>query len=180
MSRWTGLGVAVLAASAAVGTGAVRADEPAARADKDARVVRVRGGGGYLGVSLADLDAADAKGVRVREVTEDSPAAKAGLQADDVIVSFDGETVRSAAQLARMVHERPAGRSVTIGYLRGGARQEAHVALGERRMGDFMGLEGLRGLEGLDKMKLRGLERLHERLGDLGLEPPEPPEPPEP
>src|SRR5262245_24382017 len=139
MSRWTGLGLAVLAASAAVAAAAVRADDRAApRAEQGTRVIRVHGDGGYLGVSLADLDAADAKGVRVKEVVDDSPAAKAGLQADDVIVSFDGETVRSAAQLSRMVRETPAGRSVAIGYSRGGARQEAHVALGERRMGAFM------------------------------------------
>ena len=175
MSRWTGLGVAVLAASAAVGTMVVRADDKdAPRADERARVVRVHGGGGYLGVSLADLEAGQARGVRVTEVVEDSPAAKAGLQADDVIVSFDGENVRSAAQLSRLVRETPAGRSVAVGFTRGGARQDAQVALGERRMGAVMGLEGL---EGLDKMKLRGLERLHERMGEFAL--PEPPEPPE-
>ena len=179
MSRWTGLGVAVLAASAAVGTVVVRADDQDAPRAERGRTIRIHAGGGYLGVSLADLDAADAKGVRVREVVEESPAAKAGIQADDVIVSFDGEAVRSAAQLSRMVRETPAGRSVAIGYTRGGARQEAHVALGERRMGAFMGLDGLR-LEGLDNMKIKGLEKLHERLGELEIpEPPEPPEPPE-
>jgi serine protease Do len=181
MSRWTGLGVAVLAASAAVGTVVVRADDKdAPRAEKRARVVRVHAGGGYLGVSLADVEAGQARGVRVTEVVEDSPAAKAGLQADDVIVSFDGENVRSAAQLSRLVRETPAGRSVAVGFTRGGARQDAQVALGERRMGSLMGLEGLQGLEGLDKMKLRGLERLHERMGEFALpEPPEPPEVPE-
>jgi C-terminal processing protease CtpA/Prc len=172
--------MAVLAASAAVGAQAVRADEKSApRAEKSTRVIRVHGGGGYLGVSLADLDAADAKGVRVREVVDDSPAAKAGLQDDDVIVSFDGETVRSAAQLSRMVRETPAGRSVALGYTRGGARQDAQVVLGERRMGALMGPGGP-WIEGLDKMKIKGLEKLHERLGELELpEPPEPPEPPE-
>src|SRR5262245_26444529 len=178
MSRWTGLGVAVLAASAAVGTGALRADDKdAPRAESGTRVIRVHGGGGYLGVSLADVDGADAKGVRVRDVVEDSPATKAGLQAEDVIVSYDGEAVRSAAQLSRMVRETPSGRSVAVGYTRSGARHEAHVVLGERRMGAFMGLEGL---EGLDNFKIRGLEKLHERLGDLGLpEPPDSPEAPE-
>jgi serine protease Do len=179
MSRWTGLAVAVLAASAAVGAAAAHADDQAApRAEKGTRVIHVHGGGGYLGVSLSDLDAADAKGVRVKEVVDDSPAAKAGLQADDVIVSFDGETVRSAAQLSRMVRETPAGRSVAIGYTRGGTRQEAHVALGERRMGAFMDFDGLR-FEGFDQ-KMKALDKLHERLGDLGVpEPPEPPEVPE-
>ena len=39
-------------------------------------------------------------GALVTEVEEDSPAAKAGLQEDDVILKFDGERVRSASSSA--------------------------------------------------------------------------------
>jgi serine protease Do len=191
MSRWMGLGMAALAACAAVGAAAGRAsaDEPETpRPPRERRVVRVHRGGGYLGVSLNDLGAADAKrlglsderGALVRDVVEESPAAKAGLKDDDVIVSFEGEQVRSAAHLGRLVRETPPGRSVAVGYVRGGTRQQAQVTVGEPRRARLMeGLADLR-IEGLDKLKIQGLDKLEERLGDLELpDLPEPPEPPE-
>ena len=76
-------------------------------------VVRHAGGGGYLGVSLED-GAGEARGATVRSVEPDSPAAKAGVKEGDVVVRFDGENVRSAAQLARLVSETPSGRAVAI------------------------------------------------------------------
>jgi membrane-associated protease RseP (regulator of RpoE activity) len=183
-----GLGMAALAACAAVGAagGRASADEPETpRPPRERRVVRVHRGGGYLGVSLNDLAAADVKrlglsderGALVRDVVEQSPAAKAGLKDDDVIVTFEGEQVRSAAHLGRLVRETPPGRSVAVGYVRGGTRQQAQVTVGEPRRARLMeGLADLR-IEGLDKLKIEGLDKLEERLGDLEL--PEPPEPPE-
>ncbi len=48
-------------------------------------------------------------GAVVNEVRPDSPAAKAGIQKNDVIVEFDGERVRSVAELRRLVRLPPAG-----------------------------------------------------------------------
>jgi S1-C subfamily serine protease len=45
-------------------------------------------------------------------VEADSAAAKGGVKAGDVVVEFDGERVRSARQLTRLVQETPAGRAV--------------------------------------------------------------------
>ncbi|MFB3924089.1 MAG: PDZ domain-containing protein [Terriglobia bacterium] len=85
-------------------------------------------GGGWLGVSIDDVNAEKAKALKLAseagavivKVHEDSPAAKAGLQKDDVIVEFAGEKVRSAAQLRRLVRETPADRTVTITVNRAG------------------------------------------------------------
>jgi serine protease Do len=152
--------VAALAASAGVGTAAVRAssEEPATARPRRDRTVRIErhGGGGYLGVALED---GKDRGAEVRDVVDDSPAARAGLKDGDVVVSFDGESVRSAAQLSRLVRETPAGRTVELAYLRGGSRQQAQVTLGEPRR---MGLIGPGDLD----------------LGDLDLAIPQPPEPP--
>lgn len=94
------------------------------------KVVVRHWGGGRLGVSIEDTKG-DARGASVRSVDEDSAAAKAGVKEGDVIVRFDGEAVRSASQLARLVSETPAGRAVTIEVTRGGVAQKLTATLGE-------------------------------------------------
>lgn len=87
--------------------------------------VQIFGGGSRIGVSVADLDPADAKaagGVRVDSVEDDSPAARAGVQTGDIVVEFDGERVRSVRQFSRLVSETPAGRQVTAAVTRDGKR----------------------------------------------------------
>jgi len=90
---------------------------------------------GFLGVGLGDVEG-DARGAKVDSVEADSPAARAGIKKGDVVVRFDGESVRSAAQLARLVGETPAGRPVAIDVSRGGATQKltATLAEGHRRI----------------------------------------------
>jgi serine protease Do len=105
------------------------------------RAFRMAGGGSHLGVSLGDLNGeertrlklADERGALVKDVQPDTPAAKAGIKADDVIVRFDGEAVRSAAQLTRLVRETPAGRPVAIEVNRGGQVQRLTATLEEGR-----------------------------------------------
>jgi len=105
------------------------------------RAFRMARGGSHLGVRLTDLAHEDRtrlklsedRGALVKEVQPDTPAAKAGLKADDVIVRFDGEAVRSAAQLSRLVRETPADRPVTIEVSRGGAIQRLTATLEEGR-----------------------------------------------
>lgn len=68
---------------------------------------------GWLGVTLAPVPAALAaqlshviptgQGVLVGSVTPDSPAAKAGLQANDVLLTFNDQQLYSSAQLAGLV-----------------------------------------------------------------------------
>ena len=87
------------------------------------------GGGGHIGISIGDVaesDAAD-EGAVVRDVRRDSPAAAAGIVESDVIVEFDGERVRSASQLTRLVRETPAGRLVVVIIVRDSRRVELEV-----------------------------------------------------
>jgi serine protease Do len=70
-------------------------------------------------------------GVVIEEVTKDSAAEKAGLKAGDVVVQFDGENVRSAAQLTRLVRESVAGRPVKMGVIRDGKRMDVEAAPAE-------------------------------------------------
>jgi C-terminal processing protease CtpA/Prc len=59
---------------------------------------------------LADyFGIADGKGVLVTSVAEDSPAAKAGIRAGDVIVAVDGEKVDSAGDVTRGLNKKKEG-----------------------------------------------------------------------
>ncbi len=123
----------------------VAGDRQSAAGDQAGRrlVEIMSAGGGRLGVTLKDLSAADVtrlkltgpRGVVIDEVEKDSPAAKAGLKAGDVIVQFDGETVRSAQQFTRMVQETPAGRAVKLGVMRDGKRTDLDATLAESTTG---------------------------------------------
>ena len=114
------------------------------------RAFRMAGSGSHLGVNLSELGRddrtrlklSDERGALVEEVQPDTPAAKAGLKADDVIVRFDGEAVRSAAQLSRLVRETPAGRPVTIEVSRGGAIQSLSATLDEGHRFNLLGDDG--------------------------------------
>ena len=93
-------------------------------------------GGSGIGVSVRDVDDADLKreklpalgGAVVEDVQTDSPAAKAGMKAGDVIVSFDGEKVRSARHLSRLIEETPAGRDVETTVIRAGEKVSMKMA----------------------------------------------------
>jgi serine protease Do len=128
-------GAAALVAAGLVGLPAARAGEKEKEKDAERKVerrieIRHAGGGSFLGVGLDDLPG-DGRGATVRSVEEGSAAAKAGLKEGDVIVRFDGEAVRSASQLARLVRETPAGRSVPIELTRDGAKQQVTATLAE-------------------------------------------------
>jgi serine protease Do len=87
-------------------------------------------GGTTLGVTVRDVDEADVKreklatlaGAVVEDVRTDGPAAKAGMKAGDIIVTFDGEKVRSARHLSRLIEETPDGREVETTVIRAGEK----------------------------------------------------------
>ncbi len=78
--------------------------------------------GVHLGVVLTEIDADRAsvlklgvpRGVEVRAVQENSPAANAGIAPGDVLLTYNGEDILSAPQLGRLVGETLPGRKVKI------------------------------------------------------------------
>jgi serine protease Do len=116
-----------------------------------------------IGVQVRDV--ASGTGAEVRDVVADSPASRAGFREGDVIVEFDGERVRSASQLARLVRETAPGRQVNAVVTRGGARQTLQVTTEQRRAGfdlpEFQLRDDLRAFEGdqLFEMPLPRLRR---------------------
>jgi putative serine protease PepD len=83
----------------------------------------------YLGVEIAS---AAGGGARVASVRSGTPAAKAGLQAGDVITKIDGTSVGSSAELQRAIDARKPGDRVTLQVRRGGTTRTVHVTLGTR------------------------------------------------
>lgn len=94
---------------------------------------------GYLGVSIQDLDEGLAKsfefpldqgqrkGVLVGEVMPGSPAARAGLQAGDIIVSFDGKPAAGANDLRAAVARVKPGAKAAVEVWRDGKTQKLDV-----------------------------------------------------
>lgn len=152
----TGCRITALAAALSTAAAAGAAVAPPVSAQEKVRVqspraLEIFAGGSRIGVSVRDLDDADMKsrpgaaGVVVEEVATGSPAEKGGIRKGDVIVEFDGERVRSARQLTRLVQETPAGRSVTAAILRDGQRSTVTVTPSESStfsFGDLPELEG--------------------------------------
>ena len=134
--RLTGVGVFLLGLAALV---VVMAPEVRGQATRTEPLSVIRTqllGGSQIGVSLRDVDEADVEreglrelaGAVVEEVQRDSPAAEAGFRAGDVVITFDGERVRSAKHLSRLVDETPEGREVQTTIVRAGNQQTLTVA----------------------------------------------------
>ncbi|HXL81397.1 MAG TPA: PDZ domain-containing protein [Pyrinomonadaceae bacterium] len=122
-------------------------------------------GGSFLGVYAEDVskdnmgryNLREVRGVGITQVVKDSPAEKAGLRKDDVILRFDGENVTSVRKLNRLVSEVAPDQSVRLGISRSGSEQEVSVTIGKRNESMNAG-EGFRALQGMQDLPgLRGL-----------------------
>ncbi len=93
---------------------------------------------GWLGVKIQTItdDIAETLGVKensgalVSAVTPDSPAAKGGLEAGDVILKFDGKDVSTMRGLPKIVAQTPIGKAVDVEVLRRGEKKNMKVAVG--------------------------------------------------
>ena len=94
---------------------------------------------GYLGIVIQQLtpDLAESfdldlgKGILVAQVSEDSPAEKAGLRQGDVIVEYRGEPVTDVGSFRNRVSLTTPGSTETITVLRGGKRKTLQVRIGQ-------------------------------------------------
>ncbi|MFO7775996.1 MAG: PDZ domain-containing protein [Candidatus Hydrogenedentota bacterium] len=91
---------------------------------------------GYLGVEITDaadlasgLGLPEERGAFVERVREDTPAARAGLQTYDVILSVNGEPIQGASDLVRTISALPPDETVTLGIWREEERIDVDVEL---------------------------------------------------
>ena len=97
----------------------------------------------YIGVTVGPVtptlqqqdDLTPSSGALVLLVQPGSPAAKSGLQVDDVIVSFNGTSIQSPNDLTAAIHPLKPGDDVTLGVYRGSNRMSVPVTLEARPTG---------------------------------------------
>jgi serine protease Do len=93
---------------------------------------------GWLGVNIQAVDEAtaksfkmkDARGAIVTQVTDGSPAEKAGLKAEDIVLKADAVEVQDNQDLSSYISSKAPGAVVKLQVLRGGEEKAISVTLG--------------------------------------------------
>ena len=91
----------------------------------------------YIGVTVSSVSS-EAQGyglptgAAVRSVEADSPAAKAGLEENDIITEVDGTAITSSTELVNYVGEKTPGDELTFKVYRQGEELELTVTIGEK------------------------------------------------
>jgi len=130
-----------------------------AKAIKDQLLKKGKVTRGWLGVVIQDIDEELAKsfglekteGVLIAEVSEGSPAEKAGLKQGDIILRLNGKKVDDLGELRNKIALTAPGTKVKLEVLRENKRRTIQVTIGEQPAGKAIGMAQ------------------HEILGKIGL-----------
>ena len=139
IKQWSFLVVVAMTAMMAI-TSRTRADDAAAGAKEEAQKVEKRvlvvaqaGGTHWIGVLAVPVDAAlksqlglDEDRLIVRQVIDDSPANKAGVQVHDILLKFGDTSITTLEQLLKAV-EQSADKETSLEVIRGGKKQSLQV-----------------------------------------------------
>ena len=95
---------------------------------------------GWLGVVIQDvnpeiasaLDLKTPTGALISSVQEDSPAEKAGLKSEDVVIKFNGKAIKNSRELSNLVAAAEPNQEIVLIVLRDGKEREIKVRLAER------------------------------------------------
>ena len=95
---------------------------------------------GWLGVVIQDIDPALAKsfnvtvteGVLVSDIQENSPAKEAGFERGDIVIEYDGKSIRDVNHLRNSVAQTEVGKKAKVKVLRDGKEKELIVKIGEQ------------------------------------------------
>lgn len=83
--------------------------------------------GPKMGISIEDLT--EGSGAKVLEVTEGSPAAKAGIAKNDIIIGVNGATIKDVTALQEKAGTLEAGTTLNIKLMRDGKSKEVTVKI---------------------------------------------------
>jgi S1-C subfamily serine protease len=89
----------------------------------------------YLGIAVDMLAAQEdgrIVGLRISQVVDGSPAARAGIEVHDVLLTLDGQTPDSEARLSALLRAAQPGQTLTLELLRGGSVLERRAKLASR------------------------------------------------
>ena len=96
----------------------------------------------WLGIALSDVNESlikslklgdNASGALVTEVMPNSPALKAGIAVYDVVVSFDGNPVKTAGELVLAIKRATPGKNYNLEFIRDGKKRTVTVILAEKK-----------------------------------------------
>ena len=126
-------------------------DQPSAGAERKRKTIRIESIDrddekrpakevAWLGISTDEVSEAltsqlglkDGQGLVVTYVAKDSPAAKAGIQKNDVLVDLNGQWLVDPAQLRKLVRMQKEGDSITLNLYRAGKKQSVSPVLGKK------------------------------------------------
>lgn len=135
----------------------------------------------WLGVLVSGVTPEDAEyyglsrvsGVLVQDVTERSPADRAGLLREDVIIGVDGEQVDRGGGLQQLVAEHRPGDEVSLQIVRDGDERELVVELGEAPLREVTATRPSAGsprTAALDRLGLQVEDLTDRRARELGYE----------
>ncbi|MBZ9537926.1 MULTISPECIES: DegQ family serine endoprotease [Modicisalibacter] len=87
----------------------------------------------------------DSHGALIAEVAQDSPAAKAGLQAGDIILGVNGDAVDQSSKLPRLIGKVAPGETVSLKVLRNGKERTQKVTVGDWPESDQQAMQDQQG-----------------------------------
>ncbi len=130
---------------------------------------------GYLGVEVRALDPDVAarlrvpndQGVLVARVQEDTPAAKAGIQAGDIITLVAGKPMKDTAELQRLVAGLPLKKAADVTVLRDGKTMTLHATIEEQPKNFGLANEPKKPLEPQSNSKLPETAAIGITVADL-------------
>jgi len=99
---------------------------------------------GWLGVTVQPVTPELAKsfgldaerGALVAEVLKSSPAEKSGIKGGDIILEFDGRSIKEMGELPRLVASTPVGKKVTVLVQRDGRQESLPVTVEQLKDGE--------------------------------------------
>ncbi len=94
---------------------------------------------GWLGVYLDNFRLPSGKGILIKQIQADSPAQRAGLAPQDVLVRLNGREIQDAKQFIQLVQNSSVGSKVTLDVLRQGKPITLAALIGSRTQHELPG-----------------------------------------
>ncbi len=123
------------------GKATISRDVSPAPGDKpDKPAAETQPGGGWLGVHVvpvsdavrAQVDIPESQGIIVELTAPDGPAAKAGLQQNDILTTLNDSPIASVEDFRARLRQIPPATSIRLGYLRKGKQDTLNIILGNK------------------------------------------------
>ncbi len=94
---------------------------------------------GFLGMAFEELDPytrrelgyQERHGIRIVRLVPDSPATRAGLQKDDIIINYDGKEIRNVSHLVQLIQQSVVNSKVSLQIWRAKAKHNIKATIGE-------------------------------------------------